>query len=88
MSRFLDAHQEQGVVHDSVLRVVGFTIVQGDLYDAAPERDGEWNISRFVQKLEEWLARERRVVEMRTGRPLVRAYFVRIADSNKLARWD
>ena len=70
----------KGVVHDSVLRVVGFTIVQGDLYDAAPERDGEWNISRFVQKLEEWLARERRVVEMRTGRPLVRAYFVRIAD--------
>ena len=70
----------KGVVHDAVLRVIGFTIVQGDLYDVAPGRDGEWNISNFVTELEGWLARERRVVEMQTGRPLLRAYFVRIAD--------
>ena len=96
------------VVHDAVLRVIAFTLVQGDLIDALPpaaetgrslavvtsskeaeakveaEADDKgqearcWNVRPFLQRLEGFLQREQRLIERHSGRPLTRAFFVKI----------
>ena len=39
---------------------------------------------RFVAKVERWLAREQRIIEIASGEPLVRAYFVRLGDDDRI----
>jgi hypothetical protein len=66
------------------MRVVGFTLMHGELESAYKE--GHWDIKTMLRLLEEWLVRERRLVEVHTGLPLLRAYFVRIdpKDENRV----
>lgn len=73
------------VVHDAVLRVIGFTLVQGDLLRYAPSsKTGEWDIAAFLLRLELWLQAKKRLVEAHTGLPLVAAFFVRVDDDNRV----
>ena len=73
------------VVHDAVLRVIGFTLIQGDLLRHAPSsKTGEWDIATFVLRLQQWLQAEERLVEAHTGLLLVAAYFVRVDDANRV----
>lgn len=71
-------------MHDSVLRVLGFTLVHGGLVDAfdiaSPEEE---NVRRLLPRLERWLRTERRLVETASGRPLERAYWVRINEKTQ-----
>ena len=70
------------VVHDCVMRVIGFTLLHRDLRSTVPARGGgeerEWDTEGFVRALQDVLIREGRVFETTTGRPLVRAHFVRM----------
>ena len=77
--------EEAAVLHDAVLRVVGFTLVHaevGALLAAAdlraPGGDLASSLSRVTRHVEDWLRSERRLVEASTGRRLERAYFVRL----------
>ena len=68
-------------VHDSILRVVGFTLMQGgaSLADAAMalRADGT-GVQRFVAEVQRWLQHDHRLIEASTARSLQRAYFVRV----------
>ena len=70
------------VVHDCVMRVIGFTLLHRDLRSTVPTKGGgekcEWDTKGFVRALQDVLIREGRVFETATGRPLVRAHFVRM----------
>ena len=73
-----------GVVHDVVLRAVGFTILHGELQAAAPRSGAvpeDWDVARFVRRLQRFLRDSGRLVEARTGHPLRRAFFVRVDPS-------
>mgnify|MGYP007078150395 CR=1 FL=1 len=71
-------------LHDSILRVLGFTLVHGGLIDAfniaAPEED---NVRHYLPRLECWLQGERRLLETASGRPLERAYWVRVNEKTQ-----
>ena len=104
------------VMHDSIMRVLGFTLVHAGLTDALDDSveeepteeepravasrtraasrtaaSGELGsserrvVKRLLQRLEEWLSRERRLLESATGRPLARAFFVRLDGEQKVA---
>ena len=72
----------QGVVvlHDAVLRVIGFTLLQDSLLQAIPPNASpqDWEIRSFLNCVESWLETEQRMVERHTGDLLSKAYFVRI----------
>jgi len=92
---------EQLVVHDSILRVAGFTLLHDDLIDAfdlptigrltSTQADAGREAAellmmrRLLRRLEVWLGRERRVLETASGRPLLHAYFVSIDGDNRVA---
>lgn len=72
------------VVHDALTRVIGFTLAHGDLASAALTirenvSSGTWDMRVFLQRLQSWLASDRRLIEMHSGRALTRAFFVRIS---------
>jgi len=71
------------VVHDCVLRVVGFTMVHEELLEACPKITNAtaldtWNVGNFVDSVTQFLWEERRLYESHTGEPLVKAMLVRI----------
>lgn len=87
-------------VYDVVLRVIGFTLLQGDLVSAIPstswpcvetclEHEAEvqtygWHVSWFLIVLERWL-KTNRMIEKTSGLPLSKAYFVKIdAKANRV----
>ena len=67
-------------VHDAVLRVVGFTLLQGQGELAPPTSGDKCDVERFVQGLNGWLKEEGggRLLEAATGMPLRYDAFVRI----------
>ena len=46
-----------------------------------------WKAADLVATLTEWLARERRQIEAATGRPLMKAWIVRVDEKDVVARW-
>ena len=70
------------VLHDVLTRAIGFTLAQGDLADGAlairQNSQGCWDVSQFVTKLNAWLQKDRRLIEMHSGRELLQATFVKI----------
>ena len=65
---------EEVVVHDAVLRVVGFTLVHAECGALLAAAD----VRTYTRRVEEWLRSERRLVEVSSGRTLERAYVVRL----------
>ena len=68
------------VVHDAVLRTLGFTLCPSEevlrlLSDPA------WDPAALVAATEAWLRRERTLAETTTGRKLARAFFVEVDDA-------
>ena len=85
--------QPDGAVHDCVLRVIGFTILQRSLRDAVPQalsssspREEPWNIQRFLDTLQTFLESKRRVFETQSGLPLLKAYYVQMDDNGNVAK--
>ncbi|CAE8582863.1 unnamed protein product [Polarella glacialis] len=73
----------QFVVHDAVARVIGFTLAQGDLANTlvGSREDPLSSVSismSFLQRLQSWLVREGRMIELSTGKKILRAFFVRV----------
>lgn len=70
----------QDIVHDSVLRVIGLTLVHDELRESVLARtpDGQWDIACFVRSLQSWLHRRRRIFQLSTGEDLTKAFFVRM----------
>jgi len=68
---------------------LGETTVQNDILEAldfgAMEQDG-WCAAAFVQSVEAWLVRSQRLLELGSGRPLVRAFFVELAEDGTVSR--
>ena len=80
-------------VHDAVLRLIGFTLLQGgdELLQYCPKpiatKTGkEWNIKLFCNAASLWLEREKRLIEMSTGEPLINTAFVEINDKGRIER--
>ena len=44
-----------------------------------------WDAEAFVRRLETWLQRERRIVEIESAQPLLRALFVRLDERERVA---
>ena len=77
----MGSSHEGDAVHDGVLRAMGYTLVHGGLVRAfdLPGSGGEEAMLRaLLRALEQWMARERRLLETASGRPLARAFHVRI----------
>ncbi|CAE8620547.1 unnamed protein product [Polarella glacialis] len=73
----------QFVVHDAVAQVIGFTLAQGDLartlVGSREDPLSSVSISRsFLQRLQSWLVREGRMIELSTGKKILRAFVVRV----------
>ena len=62
-----------------MLRVVGFTVCADANMEALLARP-DWDARALVAAAERFLETSRRVVEADTGRRVVRAFFVRVAD--------
>lgn len=77
------------LLHDAVLRVLGFTMVQGSipLVEAilALKGDVDNATTTLVCRVGAWLSLERRLVEVHTGEPLSHVYFVRIDQEGRVA---
>ena len=71
------------VVHDGVLRVLTHTFCSSH---AALEllKSPNWKAADLVATLTEWLARERRQIEAATGRPLMKAWIVRVDEKDRV----
>lgn len=69
------------VVHDAVLRVVGFTVAADEGVSALLER-ADWAPRELCRRVETFLETGRRCVEADTGRCLRRAFFVRVDAKN------
>jgi hypothetical protein len=71
------------VLHDVLTRVIGFTTCQGHLEAAAltlkrdPSNPSGWHVTPFIEQVQRWLVSEKRLIELHSGSPLVRALFVR-----------
>ena len=46
----------------------------------------EWNIKLFCNAASLWLEREKRLIEMSTGEPLINTAFVEINDKGRIER--
>jgi hypothetical protein len=84
---------ETFMVHDAVLRVIAFTLVQGDLIGTLPLPSATivgqaeaWDVGPFLERLQIFLVREQRLVERHTGRPLARAFLVRIDEKARVVK--
>jgi len=71
------------VVHDGVLRVLTHTFCSSH---AALEliKSPNWKVADLVTVLTRWLARERRQIEAATGRPLIKAWLVRVDEKDRV----
>ena len=79
--------RERGRVHDVVLRAIGFTLVLDGLLDVCPSVGDAcqgWDVKLFCHRLQQVLTQERRLIEMQSGRPLTRVFFVRIDDKQRV----
>ena len=79
--------RERGRVHDVVLRAIGFTLVLDGLLDVCPsvgDACQAWDVKLFCHRLQQVLTQERRLIEMQSGRPLTRVFFVRIDDKQRV----
>lgn len=71
------------VVYDFWNRLLGVTTFQNEILEALEFDEmalPDWNAISFTCRLETWLDTSCRVIEISTGRPLIRAYWVRIED--------
>ena len=75
-----DSSANDFVVHDTVMRVIGFTLlVNTELAEALPQsKNGKMNMVSFLTTLEKYLVSSHRLLEGATGKVLTRAFFVRI----------
>lgn len=73
-------------VHDCVLRVIGFTLIQSDLLSVAPKADGKWDMKAFLKNLEMFLQTKKRLFEVQSGQQLCKVYFVQIDSKGNVAR--
>ena len=61
--------------------------MQHRLMKEIPKRDGSWDVEKFVTLLEDFLVSDGRMVEMKTGKVLRKAWFVEIsADTLKVEK--
>lgn len=74
------------VVHDAVLRVIGFTLLQGNWPPACVADSGEWDTPLFVRGLEGWLQRDCRMIEASSGEAAARAFLVQIDEEGVVQR--
>ena len=89
ISAFCHLKADADVVHDGWEQVIGETLVMSELlpafdFDAMAQpgwAESEWP-GRLVTAVERWLVQHRRLVVIATGKPLLRAYFVRMADAD------
>ncbi|CAB9506342.1 expressed unknown protein [Seminavis robusta] len=70
-------------VHDSVLRVIGFTLLQENLLPVVPRAtasivEDPWDMQKFLVALQTFLQTKQRLFETQSGLPLQRAYYVQI----------
>eukprot|EP00591_Stephanopyxis_turris_P011149 CAMPEP_0195519210 /NCGR_PEP_ID=MMETSP0794_2-20130614/14517_1 /TAXON_ID=515487 /ORGANISM="Stephanopyxis turris, Strain CCMP 815" /LENGTH=202 /DNA_ID=CAMNT_0040648331 /DNA_START=780 /DNA_END=1385 /DNA_ORIENTATION=- len=83
---------EEKVVHDCVLRSIGFTMVQGgpSMIRAAqalqPGQTSGLAVKAFLRQIQFWLMSERRLFEGRSGELLTHAYLVRIDDKHRVTK--
>mmetsp|Transcript_61704 Transcript_61704/g.145887 ORF Transcript_61704/g.145887 Transcript_61704/m.145887 type:complete len:182 (-) Transcript_61704:38-583(-) len=79
----------RSVVHDSVLRVIGFTLLHGDEAVCSAARTLSHQdtraITRYLVELGRWLKQEKRFVDL-TGEPLVRCAFVETTEDKVITR--
>ena len=76
------------VVHDCVLRVIGFTHLHSILLTAVPqstETATDKSMIRFIEVLTRFLNSERRLFESQTGLPLTQAWFVELDSNGRIA---
>jgi hypothetical protein len=83
--------QADVAVHDCVLRVIGFTILQEALQKTVPralssQMEEPWNIQRFLDALQVFLESKHRVFETQSGLPLRKAYYVQIDDTGNVSK--
>eukprot|EP00164_Ancoracysta_twista_P011297 GFYU01017368.1.p1 GENE.GFYU01017368.1~~GFYU01017368.1.p1 ORF type:complete len:481 (-),score=89.80 GFYU01017368.1:179-1621(-) len=88
--------ERESVAHDCVMRVIGFTLLQGDddvvvaatrmLSDRVQDSTvgaevvNRVRVAEYLRALVTWLRREERVYETHTGEPLWAAHWVTVAD--------
>lgn len=78
-----------GAAHDAWNLCVGETTLQNEILEAIDfedmAREG-WDATGLVRAIETWLRRDQRLIEVHTGTPLVRAFFVEMANGNTIGR--
>eukprot|EP00927_Polykrikos_kofoidii_P063495 TRINITY_DN58328_c0_g1_i1.p1 TRINITY_DN58328_c0_g1~~TRINITY_DN58328_c0_g1_i1.p1 ORF type:complete len:430 (-),score=54.16 TRINITY_DN58328_c0_g1_i1:42-1331(-) len=73
-------------VHDAVLRVIGFTLLQPSDGEALQVwKSDDCDVPVFIERLQDWLASEERLFEASSGEPLVVATFVRLDSDGRVA---
>jgi hypothetical protein len=83
---------KEDVVHDCVLRTIGFTIMQGNeavmeavrALEHDPDIDGVAT-QTLLHRTWAWLTLDRRLVEAHTGEDLTHVYLVRIDESMRVS---
>jgi hypothetical protein len=84
-------HEDDFVVHDCVLRTIGFTMIQGGepVMEAARELENDSTVDgaatqMLLHRTWAWLTLDRRLVESHTGEDLTHVYLVRIDESMRV----
>lgn len=80
--------RQSRVLHDAMLRLIGFTLLHVDALEPLLERSDAPYIesldpfiaepAALLRAIEEWLGRDRRLIESSSGSPLLRAALVRV----------
>jgi hypothetical protein len=76
-------------VYDCFRRAIDLTGLNTELADAVPKSGNtkkEWDVNRFVTTLQQFLASKKRLFETQSGRPLVKAFFVRIDSKGNVSK--
>lgn len=75
------------VVHDAVLRILGFTLLHDVPGLRAPleaSAGAALDVRAVAWAVRGWLVRERRLIERRSGQPLLQAAFVRVGEDGRV----
>lgn len=85
-----DEVKNSAVAHDVLARVIGFTLAQGELVEGAlairqMASLGPRSMAPFLDALQAWLVRERRMIDLQSGQALLRASFVRVDGRGRVA---